>query len=244
MNEYLTPMTDTVLAHGGTIDKYIGDAVMAFWNAPLDDAEHARHAARAALAMVPELDQLNRRWRQRAHARGETHQDVKFGIGLATGECCVGNFGSIHRFDYSVLGDHVNLASRLEAATKFYQADILAAQETRDLSPDLAWLEVDALRVKGKNEVARIFALAGDERERASAVFAALSDIHGRMLAAYRGGSFASATALAGQARDLAAPRLHDLYRFYERRCDFLQKTRPADWAPITDLNKATMPQT
>jgi adenylate cyclase len=242
MNEYLTPMTDTVLAHRGTIDKYIGDAVMAFWNAPLDDPDHAYHAARTALAMVPVLESLNQRWRQRAEARGESHQDVKFGIGLATGECCVGNLGSSHRFDYSVLGNYVNLASRLEAATKFYQTDILAAEATRDLSPNYAWLEVDTLRVKGKIEVARVYALAGDDRERQSTAFAALAEVHGRMLAAYRTGSFASALALAGEASGLAPPRLHDLYRFYERRCDLLVKSRPTDWTPITDLNKATMP--
>src|SRR5262249_839087 len=121
MNEYLTGMSHALLAHGGTIDKYIGDAVMAFWNAPLDDADRARRAARAALAMIAALAALNRDWRARAHARGAAHDDVKVGIGLATGECCVGNFGSIHRFDYSVMGDTVNLASRLEGATKFYQ---------------------------------------------------------------------------------------------------------------------------
>ncbi|HEY6257944.1 MAG TPA: adenylate/guanylate cyclase domain-containing protein, partial [Xanthobacteraceae bacterium] len=173
---------------------------------------------------------------------GKTHQDVKIGIGLATGECCVGNFGSIHRFDYSVLGDDVNLASRLEAATKFYSVDILASAATRDLSPDFAWLEVDALRVKGKTEVARIYALAGDAGERQSAGFAALADIHERMLAAYRGGSFAAAEALAGQARGRASPRLHELYNFYERRCDRLERARPADWTPITDLGQAALP--
>jgi adenylate cyclase len=242
MNEYLTPMTDAVLAQGGTLDKYIGDALMAFWNAPLDDADHARHAARAALAMVGELVSLNRRWRERAQAFGASHSGVKFGIGLATGECCVGNFGSIHRFDYSVLGDHVNLASRLEAATKLYAVDILASAATRDLAPDLAWLEVDAARVKGKTEVTRIHVLAGDARERQSAAFAALADIHERMLAAYRGGNFAPAVELAAQARGLAPPQLHELYGFYERRCRRLEQARPVGWSPITDLSAAAMP--
>ena len=115
-------MTDAVLARDGTIDKYIGDAVMAFWNAPLDDAEHARDAAYAALDMVSALETLNRHARSRAAAGRGVHQDLGFGIGLATGECCVGNFGTLHRFDYSVLGDAVNLSSRLEAATRAWSA--------------------------------------------------------------------------------------------------------------------------
>jgi adenylate cyclase len=189
--------------------------------------------------MVDELVALNHQWRQRAEAFGASHRGVRFGIGLATGECCVGNFGSIHRFDYSVLGDHVNLAARLEAATKFYSVDILCSAATHELAPGFAWLEVDALRVKGKTEVARIYALAGDARERQSTAFAALADIHARMLVAYRGGSFALAGELAAQALGLASPRLHELYRSYQRRFEKLKKARPADWSPITDLNPA-----
>lgn len=238
MNEYLTPMTDAVLAHGGTIDKYIGDAVMAFWNAPLDDPDHADHAARAALAMVHELAALNERWRGRANDRGEAHHDVRFGIGLATGDCSVGNFGSIHRFDYSVIGDHVNLASRLEGATRLYQTDILASQTTRDLSPGLPWLEVDDARIRGKTEVTRIFTLAGDDIDPASAYFAALADRHARILAAYRAGDFAAAGSLATEARSDAPQRLRGLYGFYERRCLDLAQSRPVDWTAITDLQE------
>jgi adenylate cyclase len=96
-------MTEVVLANGGTIDKYIGDAVMAFWNAPLDDSDHAAHAARAALEMIGALTDLNTRRQMRAQAGGGAHENIRFGIGLATGECCVGNFGSIRRFDHSAL---------------------------------------------------------------------------------------------------------------------------------------------
>jgi adenylate cyclase len=238
MNEYLTPMTDTVLAHGGTIDKYIGDAVMAFWNAPLDDPDHADHAARAALAMVQELAALNERWRGRGNERGEEHHDVKFGIGLATGDCCVGNFGSIHRFDYSVIGDHVNLASRLEGATKHYQTDILACEATRDLSPGLPWLEVDNVRIKGKTQTTRVFTLAGGDIDPASAGFAALADRHRRVLAAYRHGDFAAASELARDACGVAPPSLRGLYGFYERRCRDLARAQPDGWTPITDLQE------
>jgi adenylate cyclase len=236
MNEYLTAMTDAILAHGGTVDKYIGDAVMAFWNAPLDDAEHARHAARAALAMIAALDALNDRLRARAAERGEPPYEVKFGIGLATGDCCVGNFGSLQRFDYSVMGDRVNLASRLEGATKYFQTDVLAAQATRDLAPDLAWLEVDALRVKGKSEIVRVHALAGDAAARRTAEFGALAKTHEAMIESYRGGDFARAMALAQGLHAAAPSRLRDFYAAFERRCEPLARSRPDDWTPITEL--------
>jgi len=238
MNEYLTTMTDVVLAHDGTIDKFIGDAVMAFWNAPLDDLDHARHAARAALAMTHALDLMNELWRQRAQSSGEESREVRFGIGLATGECVVGNFGSVQRFDYSVLGDHVNLASRLEGATKIYRTDILVAEATRALAPDLAWLEADEVRVKGKTEVTRVFVLAGGEAEHQSAAFAGLSNLHERMLAAYRGGEFASAALLAKQAGGIAPARLRKFYEFHERRCDALARARPDGWTPVAVLGE------
>jgi adenylate cyclase len=238
MNEYLTAMTDVVLAHNGTIDKFIGDAVMAFWNAPLDDPEHARNATRAVLAMTRELERLNERWRRRAEALGESHHDIRFGIGLATGDCYVGNFGSLQRFDYSVLGAPVNLASRLEGATKFYQTEILVAEATRALLPELAWLEADCSRFKGNTVVSRIYVLAGDEHERRSATFTALAELNERMLVAYRRGEFAPAAALARQAGDAAPPRLHAFYRFHERRCRLLEQSRPEGWTPVTVLEE------
>lgn len=225
MNEYFTPLTDAVLANGGTIDKYIGDALMAFWNAPHDVAEHARHAARAALKMVAELNTLNEHWRSEAEAQGEAHREVKFGIGLATGECCVGNLGSIRRFDYSVLGDTVNLASRLESTTKSYHVDIIASETTRDLSPDFAWLEIDSIQVKGKTQYSRLFYLAGDDSEARSHVFAELAKHHEQMLQAYRKGDFTSAVSLARECRNIASPRHRGLYKFYEQQCERLEKS-------------------
>jgi adenylate cyclase len=235
MNEYLTSMSNAVLAHGGTIDKYIGDAIMAFWNAPLDDPHHARHAAQAALLMMRELDVLNATWKARAEAHGEEHHEVRFGIGLATGESYVGNFGSSHRFDYSALGDCVNLASRLEAATKFYRTSTLASEATRDASPDLPWLEVDTVRVLGKIKAARVFTLVGAIEGRSEASVA-LAAIHERMLAAYGSGDFAAAVSLAKQAGAAAPALLHGLYGFYERRCGALAQSCPADWIPVTEL--------
>jgi adenylate cyclase len=237
MNEFLTSMGDAVLAHGGTIDKYIGDAIMAFWNAPLDDTDHARHAAQAALAMMHELDVLNAAWKARAEARAEEHHEVRFGIGLATGESYVGNFGSSHRFDYSALGDCVNLASRLEAATKLYRTSMLASEATRDASPDLPWLEVDSVRVLGKCDVTRVFTLASSSIEARSEAFVTLAAAHERVLAAYRSGDFAAAASLAKQAAAAAPASLHGLYEFYLQRCGELARSCPAGWAPVTDFD-------
>jgi adenylate cyclase len=238
MNEYLTAMTDVVLAHNGTVDKFIGDAIMAFWNAPLGDSDHARHAGIAALAMTRELDLLNERWRNDAQAREAPGHPVRFGIGLATGDCYVGNFGSDRRFSYSALGNSVNLASRLEGANKFYQTDILCAESTRVLSPELAWLEADDVRLKGMTESTRVFVLADGEAEQSGSGFAELSAVHDRMLAAYRRGEFAAAASLASDARGLASVRLRDFYAFYERRCRVLVSSRPDGWTPVTALEE------
>ena len=236
INEYLTAMTDIVLTNGGTVDKYIGDAMMAFWNAPLDDPDHASHAVRSALAMRQALRTLNDRWRATAQGRGEAHQDLKFGIGLATGECCVGNFGSIHRFDYSVIGDRVNVASRLERASKLYTTDILALQSTRDMTVDFAWLELDEVRVKGRTEVARIYALAGDNAFREGTIFQKLAGIHATMLSSYRIGHFQEAAGLAVEARAAAPDQLRDVYSALERRYTVLARSRSTDWTPVVDL--------
>jgi adenylate cyclase len=219
MNEYFTPLTDAILANRGTIDKYIGDALMAFWNAPYDIPDHARHAARAALRMVVELKTLNERWRRDAEARGEVYHAVKFGIGLATGECCVGNLGSIRRFDYSVLGDTVNLASRLESVTQLHHVDMIASETTRDLSSNFAWLELGSIRVKGKTQDTRVFYLAGDDIEARTPAFAELRKCHDRMLQAYRNGEFESAASFAREAGDVASLRHRPLYEFYEQKC-------------------------
>ena len=105
LNHYLTPMTDAILSHQGTVDKYMADGIMAFWNAPLDDPQHREHACRAALAMRSELARLNTQWRAEAVEAGQIFKEVRAGIGLNTGPCVVGNLGSDQRFDYSVLGD-------------------------------------------------------------------------------------------------------------------------------------------
>ena len=204
MNDYLTPLTDTILARGGTLDKYMGDAIMAFWNAPLDDAAHARNACLTALEMRSALAAFNASRASLDETRQREHKDARFGIGLNTGECSVGNIGSVKRFDYSAIGDPVNVAARLEGLTKFYGVDILASEETQGQAADLAWLEVDCVRVKGRETPTRLFALMGDETLAKDADFAALRKRHAMILEHYRARRFSEAAA---EADRLAAER-------------------------------------
>jgi adenylate cyclase len=157
MNEYLSAMTAIIYQHGGTIDKYIGDAIMAFWGAPLEDPDHAVHAIQAALAMQERMVLL----RQELAAR--EMPEMRIGIGINTGMMRVGNMGSTYRIAYTVMGDAVNLASRLESLTRQYGIWIIAGQETHRLVPQIAWRELDLVRVKGKNEPVAIFEPNGDK---------------------------------------------------------------------------------
>ncbi len=218
INRFLTPMTDIILGARGTIDKYMGDCIMAFWNAPLDDPDHADHACRAALAMMVKLGKLNRGWRAAAEAEGREHIPVNVGVGLNTGMCCVGNMGSDQRFDYSVLGDDVNLASRLEGETKSYRVDIILGENTEKQVPHLATLELDTVQVKGKTRPVRIFALLGDEKMAATAEFAALKSRNLERLAARRGGDGESARQAIKLCRGLAGGRLDEFYDYCENQ--------------------------
>ncbi|MCG8511065.1 MAG: adenylate/guanylate cyclase domain-containing protein [Rhodospirillales bacterium] len=187
INKLLTPLTDLIMKRQGTVDKYMGDCIMAFWNAPLDDPDHAKNACLAALAMNEEMGPLNDRLEAEAIADGRTHIPLKIGTGLNSGEVVVGNMGSEQRFDYSILGDQVNLASRLEGQCKTYAVDIVIGENTYARAPGLAALELDLIKVKGKTEAVRIHTLLGDENVKEGNAFIALSGLHDEMLDAYRG---------------------------------------------------------
>lgn len=230
INRYLTPMTGIVLDHRGTIDKYIGDCIMAFWNAPLDDADHARNACLAAIAMRSRLRELNERWRAAAEAAGRRHIPIKTGIGLNTGPCCVGNLGSEQRFDYSVLGDDVNLASRLEGQSKNYGVDVVIGENTRAKTAAFAALELDLIRVKGKTVPVRVYALLGDEARAKTAEFQELAARHAAALKAYRAREWDRAEKLIEECRRLD-PSLEGLYALYVRRIGNYRAEPPAaDW--------------
>jgi adenylate cyclase len=239
LNEYLSPLTDAAIERYGTIDKYIGDAIMAFWNAPLDDPDHAKNAALAALAMRAELAKLNDRWQARATAEGKTFPVVRFGVGLNTGECCVGNLGSTLKFNYSCIGDNVNVASRLEGATKFFGIDIAANGATRDEAPELAWLEIDQVLVKGKTVPIVVYALVGDEVTAASQAFKALEATNAAMLTAFRERAFDKALALAEEAGAQAPAPIAGLYAFQRDRIGELLAAPPGDdWSPVLKLEE------
>jgi adenylate cyclase len=239
LNEYLSPLTDVAIARNGTIDKYIGDAIMAFWNAPLDDPHHAKNAALAALDMRSELAKLNERWQERAEAEGKTFPIVRFGVGLNTGICCVGNLGSTLKFNYSCIGDDVNIASRLEGATKFFSIDIAANGATRDEAPELAWLEIDKVLVKGKTVPIEVYMLVGDEAVAATEEFKLLATIHDEMLAAFRARAFDKAIDLADKAAATAPKEIKGIYGFYRERFGEYGLAPPAgDWSAVLKLEE------
>ncbi|MFQ5784972.1 MAG: CHASE2 domain-containing protein [Alphaproteobacteria bacterium] len=187
MNRLLTPLTDAILGRRGTIDKYMGDAVMAFWNAPLDDARHAAHACESALDMLAALEGLNRARAREAAEAVRTHLPLRVGIGVNSGECVVGNLGSDLHFDYSVLGDAVNLASRLEAQSKTYGvAAVIGAATAGQVAERFALFELDLIRVRGKSEPERIYALLGDGALAGDPAFRALAERNREMQAHYR----------------------------------------------------------
>ena len=229
LNELFTPLSNIILNEQGTIDKFMGDALMAFWNAPLDDPDHANHACAAALRMADEMSVLNERWQKAAENAGRPHKPVIIGIGLNTGLCCVGNLGSETRFDYSVIGDNVNVASRLEGQSKTYGLVTIAGEETASRAADFAFLELDLLKVKGKTEATRIFALLGNDTVRRSEPFTALSTRHQDFLSAYRKMDWDEAEGLLQACETMGGEQMAHLYALYRERIARFRKTPPPD---------------
>jgi adenylate cyclase len=233
MNRFLTPLTNAILARKGTIDKYMGDAIMAFWNAPLDDTEHQLNACEAAVDMLERIDVLNKQREQEAQEGGHAYIPLNVGVGLNTGTCVVGNMGSDLRFDYSVLGDSVNLASRLEGQSKEYGFPIIVGSRTALAVKDkFAILELDFIMVKGKKEPEVIYAIAGREDTAQSGRFQRLRNLTIEMLACYRSRDWEGALAAIERGRRTdEAHSLKLLYDLYEARILSYQKNPPPeDW--------------
>jgi adenylate cyclase len=160
INEYLTGMSVIIRSkHKGTLDKYIGDAIMAFWGAPMDDHEHARNGVLAALDMLRECAAMNQRFRDRGWPQ------LKIGVGVNSGKVRVGDMGSAIRRAYTVMGDPVNVASRLEGRTKYYGVGCLVGEATRRLVPEVMFKEIDKIKVKGKDEALTIYEPVGGNIE-------------------------------------------------------------------------------
>jgi adenylate cyclase len=233
MNRFLTPLTNAILDRKGTIDKYMGDAIMAFWNAPLDDKEHQVNACEAALDMLEQVDVLNKEREAEAEEGGHAYIALNIGVGLNTGTCVVGNMGSDLRFDYSVFGDSVNLASRLEGQSKEYGFPIIVGSTTALAAKDrFAILELDFIMVKGKTEPEVIYAIAGREDTARSARFQRLRNLTIEMLACYRSRDWDGALAAIERGRRTDdAHSLELLYNLYETRIRGFQKDPPPqDW--------------
>ncbi len=227
LNRFFTPMTDVVLRHRGTIDKYIGDCIMAFWNAPLADPQHAANACHAALEMRTALAALNARLTDENTTA--VPSTLAFGIGINTGDAMVGNMGSEQRFDYSALGDAVNLAARIEGQCKVYGVDIIISEHTHALAPDFAALELDLIRVVGRAQPIRIHALLGDDRHRSSPDFQALADQHRELIEAYRSRHWPQALERLQACRSHQVPLLDPVYQLYEQRLRAYADTPPPD---------------
>jgi len=232
INKLLTPLTNVILERQGTVDKYMGDCIMAFWNAPLDDEDHAYHGCMSALAMLAEMDPLNDRLEKEAKEEGRKHIPLKVGLGLNSGPAVVGNMGSDQRFDYSVLGDTVNLAARLEGQSKSYGVNIVIGEKTEAQVKGLATLELDLIKVKGKTEAVRIYCLLGDEEMAQSADFRELEKHHVVMLDAYAKQNWELCLKELQECRYLCEPYgLDGLYDLYETRvADFKANPPGDDW--------------
>ncbi len=225
MNIYLTAMTELLRKNRGTVDKYIGDAVMAFWGAPVADADHARHAVITAMEMQAALPAVNRTLAQ--HGWPELH----IGVGINTGEMTVGDMGSTVRQAYTVMGDAVNLGSRLEGITKQYGVNILVGETTRKAIKDIVFREVDRVQVKGKEEPVAIFEPIGLDGEVGKGMLEELK-LWNQVLRHYRAQDWDQAEVALLNLSRMAPER--GLYGKYMDRVAHLRKAPPeADWKGV-----------
>ena len=227
LNDYLTKMTDLVLEHGGIVDKYIGDAIMAFWGAPLPAADHARRAVLCALAMRRKCDELRATWHR------DFGHEVFARAGVNSGRAIAGNMGSKHKYNYTVMGDMVNLASRLEGANKPYGTFLMVSQATVDQLGDAVDVrELDRIAVKGKEQPVTVFEVL-DEKGQTPPALLATARAFEAALAQYRAREFAAAKAAFAQLADDPPSQL------YVDRCEhFLSEPPPAAWDGVWHMKE------
>ena len=230
LNEYLTTMTNQVFHHDGLLDKYMGDAIMAVFGAPLDQPDHALRGCRTALAMMEELRKLQEKWK----AEGRPVFDI--GVGLNSGDMVVGNMGSEMRFDYTVMGDMVNLGSRLEGTNKEYGTNIIISEFTYEKVKDaMCCRELDGVRVKGKLKPVKIYELLGEKKDEAA--FKDLLEGFARGLSLYREAKWDEAIAAF---QGVLASRPNDYpSKMYVERCKNLKENPPAEpWDGVFVMTK------
>jgi adenylate cyclase len=233
MNRFLTPLTNAIIERKGTIDKYIGDAIMAFWNAPVDDADQEANACDAALEMQSRAAALNVELKREAEANGGKYMPLRIGVGLNTGPCVVGNMGSDFRFNYSVLGDTVNFASRLEARTKDYRLPLVIGSRTAEgAKQKFTTMEIDLIQVKGKTQPEAVFAVLGRSEVAQDPRCPELRELNAQMLTCFRKQDWDAALELINRCRKLAdAFDISGLYDMYEERISTYHADPPGpDW--------------
>lgn len=213
----------------GTVDKFIGDAVMAFWNAPLDTPNHVFHTCECALAMINELESLNTSWGQRGLP------EVRIGVGIHCGVARVGNMGSQQRFDYTIMGDAVNLASRIEGLTRLYGVDILVSDAVYAIlkESDFFFRQIDTVRAFGKKNPVTLYQLTGLRKDQTVETLQEVRAYYAA-LDLYNAGAFTQA-AQAFQALKRTYPT-ELLYQVYNERCTRMAKNPPEQWSGITDI--------
>ena len=232
INRFLTPLTNEIINVNGTIDKYMGDCIMAFWNAPIDVDGHEKMACDATLRMHKAMAELNAIREEEAKSENKKFLELKIGIGLNTGGCVVGNMGSDQRFDYSVLGDSVNLAARLEGQSKSYGVKTVIGPETNDSVKDIyATLQLDMIAVKGKKEAVTIFTLAGDTEFKKSSEFKNLEIKHKKILESYFSQKWDNCLKEMNLAKNLCNNLMNEYYDIMALRIDEYKKSPPpSNW--------------
>jgi adenylate cyclase len=227
LNDYLSEMTDIILSQGGTLDKYEGDAIIAFWNAPLTQPDHALRTCRAALACQRRLTEL------RPDFQNRYGQELSMRIGINSGPAVVGNMGSRDRFDYTAMGDTINLASRLEGACKQYHVPILVGEETYDqVKEQIVTKEVDLIRVVGRKKPVRVFEILGEKGEVKEEELEKIA-VFERALETYRQGKWDEALNLFQKIKN------DMLAQVYEDRCQTLiQSGDREEWTGVYELKE------
>ena len=230
INEYLTAMSTIIRDHGGTLDKYIGDAIMAFWGAPVEEPNHASQACKAAVLMQVKVTELNALFVERGWPA------LRIGVGLSTGEMTVGDMGSKVRKAYTVMGDAVNLGSRLEGLTRMYGNKILASDATFRECPDIVFREIDRVRVKGKNEPVTIYEPLGFTDSLGSTGVRNDLPVWAKVLESYRARNWSEALDLLAQLqKDYPDDGLYS--EFYDRINKMATMELAPDWGGITNFD-------
>jgi adenylate cyclase len=231
INRALTPLSREVLNHRGTIDKYIGDCVMAFWNAPLDDPDHATHACECALAMMDSLVVLNRELTAEGFYDSHKVNPIDVSIGVNTGVCVVGNMGSDLRFDYSALGDSVNVSARIQSFAGNYGFPICIGEDTEIVVAEkFAFLEIDYLAVKGRATPTHIYALMGHAHVRETHAFQQLNGALQTLFIAFRARNWMAAKAAIEHGRKIAPDRQAIFDTYLSRVTHYEHEPPPDDW--------------